>query len=116
MLDSLKSWFQSLIDKANAVVQWFKELFEAVFLALWDMLTDLICWVLEAFLYLIQTILNNLPGDMSIFNPGTYIKSLPPDFVNMLGLLRLGEALAIILAAILIKIILQLIPFTRLGS
>lgn len=34
----------------------------------------------------------------------------------MLGMIRLGEGLAIILAAIGIKLVLQVIPFTRLGS
>lgn len=116
MLNTIKGWFQSLIDKANSVVQWFLDLFEALLTALLDMLKDLICWILEALFALIQTLLNALPGDMGVFNPGTYISGLPSDLVNMLGLLRVGEALAIILAAILIKIALQLIPFTRLGS
>lgn len=34
----------------------------------------------------------------------------------MLGLLRVGEAFAIIASAAVIRITLQLIPFTRLGS
>lgn len=112
------AFFTAILAKIVALATWFGALFKAVFVALWLFGTDLFCWVFEALLVLLQGILNTLPGPDSfqLFNPAQYVNGLPSDLVNMIGLIRIGESLAIILAAILIKITLQLIPFTRLGS
>jgi hypothetical protein len=42
--------------------------------------------------------------------------SLPGDIVNIMGLLGFGDAANIIMTAISIRLLLQLIPFVRLGS
>ena len=42
--------------------------------------------------------------------------SMPEEIINILGLLGVGPACGIIVAAIAIRLVLQLIPFTRLGS
>jgi hypothetical protein len=111
-------FFTAILAKLVAVAAWIGSLFVAVFAALWLMGTDLVCWILEGFLGLIQTVLNSLPGvdGFALFNPAQYISGLPADLVNMIGLCRIGECMAILLAAILIKLTLQIIPFTRLGS
>lgn len=88
----------------------------AVFVGLWLLGTDLGAWIFEQVLNIAIAALNSIPFDGEMFNPGTYIAALPPEMTNILGLIRLGECLAIIGSAILIRIILQLIPFTRLGS
>lgn len=112
------AFFTALLAKFAALAKWFGLLAKAVFGAGWLLLTDLFCWLLVGLLGLVQTVLNSLPGPegFSLFNPAQYINGLPPDLVNMIGLIRVGESLAIILAAILIKLTLQIIPFTRLGS
>jgi len=112
------AFFTSLLAKFAALATWFGNLFKAVFAAGWMLLTDLFCWLLAGLFALMQTVLNTLPGPdaFALFNPASYISGLPADLVNMIGLVRVGEALAIILAAILIKLTLQIIPFTRLGS
>ncbi|WP_316896575.1 DUF2523 family protein [Ralstonia mannitolilytica] len=81
-------------------------------------MTDLFCWAFEGVLAVLQVVLDGLPGPQAFqgLNPAQYIAGMPPELVNMLGLIRLGEALAIILGAIGIKLVLQVIPFTRLGS
>lgn len=105
-----------LLAKIVAALVWIGSLFVAVFAALWLIGQDGFCWIMEQMLLLIQSILNSLPGDFDLFNPAQYINGLPPEIVNMVGLCRVGEALGIILGAILIKLSLQIIPFTRLGS
>lgn len=105
-----------ILAKLVAMAAWFGALFVAVFAALWLIGQDGFCWIMEQMLKLIQTILNSLPGNFELFNPAQYIGGLPPELVNMIGLCRVGEAFAIILGAILIKLSLQIIPFTRLGS
>lgn len=105
-----------LLAKIVAALVWIGGLFVAVFSALWLIGQDGFCWIMEKMLLLIQGILDSLPGNFDLFNPAQYINGLPAELVNMVGLCRVGESLAIILGAILIKLSLQIIPFTRLGS
>lgn len=108
----------AILAKFVALASWVGSLAVAVFAAAWLFGTDLVCWVFESFLKLTQTILNGLPGTdaFAALNPAQYINAAPSELVNMIGLMRIGEGLAMILAAIGIKLALQLIPFTRLGS
>ncbi|ALF90433.1 MULTISPECIES: DUF2523 family protein [Ralstonia solanacearum species complex] len=108
----------ALIAKVVGLATWFGQLAIAVFSAGWLILTDLFCWGFEGILTVLQFVLDSLPGQQAFqgLNPGQYFASMPPEVVNMLGMIRLGEGLAIILAAIGIKLVLQVIPFTRLGS
>lgn len=112
------AFFTALLAKFAALASWFGSLAVAVFAAAWLLGTDLVCWVFEGVLRLTGTLLNGLPGTdaFTALNPAQYISGAPADLVNVIGLLRVGEALAIILAAISIKLLLQLVPFTRLGS
>lgn len=117
-LTGIGAFFTAILAKIVAFATWFGLLFKACFVALWLLGTDAFCWLFEGVLAVVQSVLDGLPGpdSFSLFNPAQYIAGLPPDFVNMIGLIRLGEAFAMILAAILIKLTLQIIPFTRLGS
>lgn len=112
------AFFTAVLAKFAALATWFGNLVVAIFAAAWLFGTDLVCWVFESFLKLTQTLLNGLPGTdaFAALNPAQYINGAPADLVNMIGLMRLGEGLAIILGAIAIKLVLQLVPFTRLGS
>lgn len=95
---------------------WLVNVFATLFSALVSMLKDVVLWVFEQVLDLIIYILDGFEFDFSVFNPAQYIGGMPADVVNVVGLIRVPEAVAIILAAIGIKVILQLIPFTRLGG
>jgi hypothetical protein len=108
----------AILAKFVALAAWFGALATAVFAALWLFGTDLVCWFLEGIFRVVQTVLNGLPGPdaFSALNPAQYLSGAPAELVNMVGLMRVGEGLAIILAAIAIKLVLQVIPFTRLGS
>lgn len=108
----------ALIAKIVGLATFLGKLVVAVFAAGWLLLQDGICWGFEGLLTVLQFVLDSLPGQQAFqgLNPGQYFASMPPEVVNMLGMIRLGEGLAIILAAIGIKLVLQVIPFTRLGS
>lgn len=112
------AFFTVLLAKFAALAAWVGALAVAAFSALWVLGTDVVCWFFESILKLITTMLNGLPGTdaFAALNPAQYINGAPADLVNMIGLMRLGEGLAIILGAIAIKLVLQLVPFTRLGS
>lgn len=108
-------FFTDLLKKITDVTQWVIDLVLKVFESVWHVVTDLIAWAFEGFLAIAVGALNGI--DLSeIPAIGPALSSLPGEVVNVLGLLGLGDALAIVTAAILIRIVLQLIPFTRLGS
>lgn len=107
MLNWLK---QRIVD----VIKWFADIFIAVFKALWDLVTDLFSWIFDQLMSLVVSALSaiDLVG-LNNYNPQTGFTS---EMLNIMGLIGLGEASAIIVTAIGIRLILQLIPFTRLGS
>lgn len=111
-------FFTALLAKFGSALTWIGNLFKGVFVSLWHVVTDVFCWVFEGFLKILQGVLDALPGTQafSLLNPAQYINGMSADMVNMIGLVRVGEGLAIILAAIAVKLVLQVIPFTRLGS
>jgi hypothetical protein len=112
------AFFTAILAKFAALASWLGSLVVAAFAAFWLLGTDLVCWVFESVLKLTGTLLDGLPGTdaFQALNPAQYISAAPAELVNIIGLLRVGEALAIILGAISIKLLLQLVPFTRLGS
>lgn len=107
-------FFSMLFETIVELVEWFSELFIAIFVALWDILRDLAAWIFDQFLSVVVAAL----GSVSVGPLQTLAaqSAIPAEIGNLLGLLGVGTAISIILAAIAIRLVLQLIPFTRLGS
>lgn len=106
--------FTLVLAKLSALLGWIGDLFIAVFVALWDMVTDLFCWVLEQLLKVVASAVQAIDfGGLATYAQGA---TLPSEIMNVLGLLGVGTAITIILSAIGIRLALQLIPFVRLGS
>lgn len=108
--------FGFLLGKFVSIAQIIIGIAVAVFTGAWLLGTDLAAWMLEQVLDLVIGILNAFSLSLDFLNVTQYISGLPPDVVNLMGLLGVGQAISIIIAAIVVKITLQLIPFTRLGS
>lgn len=113
---ALSAFFSALLAKFVGMASWILALVVAMFAAWWLLGTDLGCWLFEQVLLLTVSILNGLNLDFSAFNPGAYVTAMPPELVQGLGLMRVPEAIAMILGSVVIRVTLQLIPFTRLGS
>ena len=107
--------FTMLFAKIAAVLKWFGELFVKCFVAVWDLVCDAACWPFEQVMKIatetVETI--DLSGIMGYVSQAG---SLPGEILNILALLGVGTCISIIAAAIGIRLLLQLIPFTRLGS
>lgn len=101
---------QALAD----MVKWIGELFKSTFKALWDILKDIFAWLVEQLLDMVVSAISAI--DLSGLEGVDGWGSLPSEVMNVMGLLGVGEASAIIVSAIGIRLVLQLIPFTRLGS
>lgn len=106
--------FDWLKQKLTDIVAWFGDMFVAIFVALWDMLKDIICWLFETLFDLVISALESL--DLSALDGFNGWGSLPSEMINILMLMGLHQAIGIVLAAGAIRLILQLIPFVRLGS
>lgn len=107
-------FFTTLFQKIAAVVKWFSDLFVSIFVSAWDIFKDVFSWVFEQLLEVVVTAVSAL--DVSGLQGATSWGSLSGEILNILALLGVGQAVAIILAAISIRLAMQLIPFVRLGS
>lgn len=106
--------FTMLFSKIAAVIGWFSDLAIAIFLAAWDFITDGFSWAFEQVLKTAVSALTVI--DFTALANYTAGATLPASIMNILGLLGVGTAISIIVAAITIRLGLQLIPFVRLGS
>ncbi|HWI05607.1 MAG TPA: DUF2523 family protein [Acidimicrobiales bacterium] len=112
---AISQGFTFLLAKVVALARWFGELFVKVFEALWHMVTDLVCWAFDGFLGIAVSALGVL--DFSAFTQYLGLwASLPGGVIEVLEAIALAQAVGIVIAAIGIRLVLQLIPFTRLGS
>lgn len=110
------AFFTAILAKIVGFAAWIGALMVACFAAWWLLGTDVFAWLFEQVLDIVISVLGEIDFDFETFNPAQYISGLPPEIVNTFGLLRLGEAFTIIVSAIVLRLTLQLIPFTRLGS
>lgn len=108
------AFFSALFAKISAVLTWVGDLFKAVFVSLWDLLSDAASWVFEQVLGVAVSAVAAV--DTSGLSSASGWGSLPAEVINILALLGVAQAVGIIVAAIGIRLVLQLIPFTRLGS
>ena len=107
--------FSMLLAKIAAALAWIGSLFVAVFVALWDLLRDALTWPFEQLMTLVQTAVAAI--DVSGFSAAAInLGTVPAEMFNLLAILGVGTALGMIVAAIGVRLVLQLIPFTRLGS
>ena len=101
---------QALVD----MLKWIGELFKDVFKAGWDMVKDAFAWLVEQILDVVISAISAI--DVSGLESVQGWGELPSEILNVLGLLGIGAASGVIVAAIGIRLVLQLIPFVRLGS
>jgi hypothetical protein len=106
-------FFTALLGKFAQLAEWLILCFKQVFVAAWHVLTDLIAWTFES---LINVAIGALNAIAIPFNPQTYYSMIPPEAAQMLGYIGIPQALSIIVSGLLIRFVLQTIPFVRWGS
>jgi len=111
----LAKFFNLIIAKISAVLTWIGNLFKAVFDAGWDFIRDAACWPFDQVMEIVVSAVSAIDMSGIAGQVGAW-GSLPGELLNILGLLGIGTAASIIVAAIGIRLVLQLIPFVRLGS
>lgn len=101
-----------LVDLFNKLLEFLYQLL----LTLFDMLKDIFLWIVEQVMNAVNMV---LPSVFALFAPvdmSQYMTSIPPKVAWVFAAVGVPQCLSIILAAITIRLLLQLIPFTRLGS
>lgn len=107
--------FTMLFAKISAVLVWVVELYQKCWLAAWDILRDAACWPFEQVMKITVSAVGAI--DLSgIEGYAAQAGALPGEILNIMSLVGAGTCIGIITAAIGVRVILQLIPFTRLGS
>ena len=107
--------FTMLFAKISAVLTWIGELFVKCWVAVWDALRDASAWPFDQITDVAVSAVQSI--DLSGITP--YLGAaggLPAEILNIMALLGVGTCISIIAAAIGIRVVLQLIPFVRLGS
>lgn len=107
--------FNLVISKIAAVLDWFNEFVVNVLTSVVDMVKDLACWVFEQVLTLVITILGAFDFS-ALAQWSAHYGDIPSGVVEVCSAIGLTTAFGIIVSAISIRIMLQLVPFTRLGS
>lgn len=106
-------FFTAILAKVVNFAKWLLLCFKQVFVDIWNMLTDLLCWSFESVLGIA---IGALDAIAIPFNPQTYYNMIPAGAANMLGYIGVPQALGIIVAGLVIRFLLQTIPFVRWGS
>lgn len=109
IIDAVNTFITGLWD---TVVKFFKQLL----LTILDMLKDFFLWIFDQILSLTLHILDGLGELLSKIDITNLVSGLPESVTNMMGLLGIGHCLSVIAIACTIRILMQLIPFVRLGS
>jgi len=106
---------QKLIDSITALGTWLLNIVIELVRSLLVMSKDLFFWALEQVSDLALSAANQF--DFSALDQYTQSWShLPAEILNVMGLMRIGECMTIIVTALGIRLLMQLIPFVRLGS
>lgn len=111
-LSGIGAWFLATI---NSLLNWIYSLLKSFVFTLVDAFHDLFCWLFDQILSLLVSILHSIDiTQLPVISD--YVSALPPSLLSVMGLLGAGQAMSIIVVAIGIRLLLQLIPFVRLGS
>lgn len=116
-LRAIVNGIQKVVEKIDGLIDWFFELIPRLIDAMVAMYKDMFLWCLEQLLSLAKSVLDGITGfDDIIAQAATIWAGVPPEVMTVVQAIGLGTALTIITGAIMIRLVLQLIPFVRLGS
>lgn len=105
-----------MFDWISDIVRFFANAIYNFFEGIKNLLFDIPIWLFDQIMTLSEYAISQV---FSLFAPmdlGQYISNIPPTAAWVMSMVGLPQCLSIIVGAICIRLILQLIPFTRLGS
>lgn len=102
-------WFA---NKWNEFVDYLYQIFTSAV----DFLKDFLWWVLDHLFGAIVYVLDGLGSLFAGLNPLQYFSAIPPETQWFMQQCGFNESMSMIVTALIIRMLLQLIPFVRLGS
>lgn len=103
---------QWLIDFGN----WLYDIAYAAVATVGVVISDILLTILDGFFIIGQLALDGVALTLQGLDLGDYLTLLPDGTRAYLSAIGITEAMGIIIAAIIARLLLQLIPFVRLGS
>lgn len=107
---------QFVLGKIVAALVWIGNLAVKVFEAVWDLLRDVPAWGFDQVLDVALLVLNAVDLSAVTGLAASSFGSIPAHVLEVAAAVGVGPSLAIIGAALVVRMALQLIPFVRLGS
>lgn len=95
---------------------WVLVQLKSFLLTLWDILTDILLMVVDLFMSVGLYALEGMSEGLELVNITNYINDMPVEVLGIVNAIGLGEAIGMIMAAGTVRLLMQLIPFVRLGS
>jgi hypothetical protein len=95
---------------------WVLVQLKSFLLTLWDILTDILLMVVDLFMSVGLYALEGISQALELINITNYINVMPAEVLGIVNAIGLGEAIGMIMAAGTARLLMQLIPFVRLGS
>lgn len=95
---------------------WLLDILKTFANTLFTMMKDVLFFAFEQILILITFILDSLDSYFDGLNITNYLTGIPSGTAWVINQIGVPQALTMIISAITIRLLLQLIPFTRLGS
>lgn len=97
-------------------LDWLAVQFQSFILTLWDMLKDFLLLIVDLFMDLGIAILNGLSSALQLVDLSQYISGMPGEVQAVFANTGLGTAVGMVMLAGTTRLLMQLIPFVRLGS
>ena len=97
-------------------LDWLAVQLQSFILTLWDMFKDLLLFVIDVFMDLGILILNGMSSALELVDLSQYISGMPPEVQTVFANTGLGTAVGMVMIAGTTRLLMQLIPFVRLGS
>jgi len=105
MWETFKDGIQSIID-----------FFYSIFLSFIEFAKDFILFAVELLMKAAFSLISLVGDGLGALDPLQYISAIPDETKAFMAMAGFNESMGIIVGAIGIRILLQLIPFVRLGS
>lgn len=112
-MSGIFSFFTALLAKIAGFAEWFLAVFLQIFEDIWNLVTDAFIWVFDSLLGIASSALSTISIP---FDPQIYYAMIPPEVGQLMGYIGVPQAIAMIVGALVVRFILQTIPFVRWGS
>ncbi|EOV1980727.1 DUF2523 domain-containing protein [Vibrio diabolicus] len=93
----------------------FLSLVASIFLSAYDMLCDLGCLAFDSVMSLGVNALNAAGSSLNFISIVPYIDYIPQDYRDFLAYVGFNQALSMVITALLIRFVMQAIPFVGFG-